>query len=196
MHLTEEQRMTQQSVRQIAKEKVAIRAAEIDETDQYPWDLFKIFAQQDWLGLSVPQAYGGIEASKVTFCLVAEELAKVSLAACGIVTSQELGLTPIVIAGNDEQKQKYLPKVATGEYITAFGLTEPGAGSDSAAMGSKAKLNCDQYILNGDKCFITNGDIAHIVTVFAKTDPEVKGVRGISAFIVEGDTPGFIRGKK
>jgi len=102
----------------------------------------------------VPTEYNGIGASKLTFCIITEELAKVSLSCCGIITGQELGLTPILLAGNDEQKKAYFPKIATGDYITAFALTEPGAGSDSVATSAKATLRGEYYVVNGDKCFI------------------------------------------
>ncbi len=195
MLLTEEQRMIQDNVRRIAREVVAPRAAEIDETDEFPRDIFKVFAQQGWFGLSVPAEYGGTGANKLTFCIVTEELAKVSLSCCGIVTAQELGLTPILVAGNEKQKNTYLPRIAAGDYITAFALTEPGAGSDSAAINTKSLRQDKYYVVNGDKCFISNGNIAHVICVFVKTDPNAEGVKGISALMVESHMAGFVRGR-
>lgn len=192
--LTDEERMIQESARKIAREQVAPRAAEIDETDAYPWDLVRVFAQQNWLGLAVPEVYGGVGASKLAFCLVTEELAKVSLASCGIVTGQELGLTPLLIGGNDAQKQRYLPGIAAGEQIIAFGLTEPGSGSDSGAMKSIATSRPGGYQLTGNKCFISSGDVAQLFSIFAKTDPHASGTRGVSALLLHGDAPGFSRG--
>jgi len=193
--LTEEQQLMRQAVRRMVKEKVAPRAAEIDEKDEYPWDILNLFRENNLLGLSIPREYGGVGADKVAFCLVTEEIAKASLACAGIVTGQELGAMPILIAGNDEQKQRCFPKIASGEHVTAFGLTEPGAGSDTASMQMKATLDGNEYVLNGDKCFITNGAMADICSLFAKTDTTAKGTRGISAFIVEGNIPGFSKGK-
>lgn len=195
MLLTEEQLMVQKNMRQIARDVIAPRIAEIDEKDEYPWDIFKVFAQQGLFEMAVPAEYGGAGTSKVTLCIAVEELAKVSLACCGILTAQELGLTPIEIGGSEAHKKKYFPKLAKGETISAFGLTEPGAGSDSAAMKTRAVPQGGNYVLNGDKCFITNGDIASVISVFAKTG-STGGVKDISAFVVDGDTKGLTRGKK
>lgn len=193
--LTEEQEMLQQTVRRLAEEKVAPRAAEIDEKDEYPWDLKELFAQQELLGLGVPEEYGGTGFGLPSVCLAVEEVAKFSGSAALIIATQELGLMPILVAASEEQKKKYLPKVASGEHLIAFALTEPDAGSDAGSMKTTARRENDKYILNGSKCFITNGGLADVYTVFAKTDPS-KGLKGISAFIMEKDTPGFTVGKK
>ena len=190
--LTEQQEMIRRSVQEIVKDKVVPRAAEIDETDEFPWDIFEIFRAADLLGLAIPVEYGGVGADKLTFCLVTEEIAN---ACAAIVTGQELGSTPILLAGNKEQKQAHLPRVASGEYIPAFGLTEPEAGSDAAAIQTRATLAGDSYVLNGGKCFISHGAVAHIFSVFAKTDPTLTGTRGISAFVVDKNSPGFSIGK-
>jgi len=192
--LTEQQEMIQRSVQEIARDKVVPRAAEIDETDEYPWDIFEIFRAADLLGLAVPVEYGGVGVDKLTFCLVTEEIAKASLACAAIVTGQELGSTPILVAGSEDQKRRYLSQVASGESIAAFGLTEPEAGSDVAALQTRAILDGDSYVLNGRKCFISHGAVARIFSVFAKTDPAARA-RGISAFIVDRDSPGFSIGK-
>lgn len=193
--LTEQQEMVRQNVREIVKDRVVPRASEIDDTDEFPWDIFQIFREADLLGLAIPVEYGGVGADKLTFCLVTEEIAKASLACAAIVTGQELGSTPILLAGNKEQKQKYLPPVASGECIAAFALTEPEAGSDTVAIQTRAIRDGDSYILNGGKCFISHGAIARVFSVFAKTDPKAAGARGISAFIVAKDSPGFAIGK-
>jgi len=193
--LTEEQEMLQQTVRRLAEEKVAPRAAEIDEKDEYPWDLKELFSQQELLGLGVPEEYGGTGFGLPSVCLAVEEVARVSGSAALIIASQELGLMPILVAASEEQKRKYLPRVARGEHLIAFALTESDAGSDAGGMKSTARRDKDKYILNGSKCFITNGGLADVYTVFAKTDPS-KGIKGISAFIMEKDTPGFTVGKK
>lgn len=193
--LTEEQEMLQQTVRRLAEEKVAPRAAEIDEKDEYPWDLKELFSQQELLGLGVPEEYGGTGFGLPSVCLAVEEIARASGSAALIIAAQELGLMPVLVAASEEQKKKYLPRVASGEHIIAFALTEPDAGSDAGGMKSTAIRDGDKYILNGSKCFITNGGLADVYTVFAKTDPS-KGLKGISAFIMEKDTPGFTVGKK
>ncbi len=193
--LTEEQKMLQQTVRQLAKEKVEPRAAEIDAKGEYPWDMFELLKENDLLSLPYPEELGGSGADLMSICIAIEELAKVCTSTSLILGVNKLGSTPILLAGNDEQLKKYIPPLARGEKQCAFGLTEPGAGSDAAAMSTRAVRKGDVYVINGQKCFITNGGIADIYTVFAKTD-ESAGVKGISAFIVEKDFPGFEVGKK
>ena len=193
--LTEEQQMLRQTVRRLAEEKVAPLAAAIDEEDAYPWDLKELFGRQGLMGLGVPEQYGGSGLGLTSVCLAVEEVARVSGSAALIIATQELGLMPLLVAAGEEQKKKYLPDVAGGGHLIAFALTEPDAGSDAASMKSIARREKDKYILNGSKCFITNGGLADVYTVFAKTDPS-KGLKGISAFIMEKDTPGFTVGKK
>ncbi|MHB8917661.1 MAG: acyl-CoA dehydrogenase family protein, partial [Desulfocucumaceae bacterium] len=193
--LTEEQELLRQTVRRLAETKVAPRAAEIDEADEYPWDLKELFAGQGLLGAGVPGEYGGTGAGLLAVCLITEEIARISGTAAMIVAGQELGLMPILVGGSEEQKQKYLPGLAAGDAIPAFALTEPDAGSDAGGMKTTARRAGDRYIMNGNKCFITMGGIADIYVVFAKTQPEM-GLKGISAFILEKDAPGFQIGKK
>lgn len=193
--LTEEQEMLRQAVQRLAEEKVAPRAAEIDEKDEYPWDLKEIIAEQGLLGAGIPEAYGGTGAGLPSVCLIVEEIAKVSAAASLIVAAQELGMMPILLGGSEEQKQKYLPGVAEGDRIAAFALTEPNAGSDAGSVKTRAVREGDKYLLSGQKCFITNGSIADVFTVFATTDPKA-GLKGLSAFIVEKNYPGLSVGKK
>lgn len=193
--LTGEQELVRANVRKIAEERIVPRAGEIDKTGEYPWDLLELFKQQDLLGLSVPEEYGGSGADMLTYCLVVEEVARACASTSLIIAAQELGLMPILLGGSEEQKRKYLPKIAKGEYICAFGLTEPNAGSDAGGIRTRAKREGDEYVLNGNKCFITNGGIADVYVIFAKTDSD-GGLKGISAFIVEKDTPGFSVGKQ
>ena len=192
--LTEEQRMLQESIRELARDKIEPRAIEIDEEGEYPWDILELFKENEIIGLPFAEEYGGQGADLLTLCVAIEEIAKVCVNSSLILGCQELGSTPIKIAGSEEQKKKYLPDLASGEKLCAFGLTEPEAGSDAAAMKSRAEKKGDVYILNGTKCFITNGGIADTYCIFAMTDPD-KGVRGISAFVVEKGSPGFDFGK-
>ena len=191
MHLlNEDQRLFVDQMRKMVSEKVAPRAEEIDKKGEFPWDLKEVFQDMGLLGLSVPEAYGGCSQGHLYLCLAVEEIARACASSSLIVQVQALGWEPILIGGSEEQKKKYGPSVASGAGITAFGLTESGAGSDAAAMNTKAEKKGDKYIINGSKCFISNGPIADIVSLFAMTDSS-KGVKGLSAFIVEKDYPGF-----
>ncbi len=192
--LNEETKMFQMSIRDFAKNVVEPRAMEIDESGEFPWDMVEKLRENDILGLPFEEKYGGQGADLLTLCIATEELAKVCVNTSLILGCQELGSTPIKLGANEDQKMKYLPSLASGEKLAAFGLTEPEAGSDAASMKSRAVKKGDKYILNGQKCFITNGGTAETFSIFAMTDPE-KGVRGISAFIVEKDFPGFTIGK-
>jgi alkylation response protein AidB-like acyl-CoA dehydrogenase len=179
-----------EQVRRMVSEKVAPRAADIDKKGEFPWDLKQIFQDMGLMGLSVPEEYGGFYRGHIYVCLAVEEIARACVSSSLIVQVQSLGWEPILIGGSEEQKKKYGPSIASGEKLAAFGLTEPGAGSDAAAMKTKAVRKGDKYLLNGSKCFISNGPIADVLTVFAMTDPS-KGVKGISAFIVEKEYKGY-----
>ncbi|PKQ27924.1 MAG: acyl-CoA dehydrogenase [Candidatus Anoxymicrobium japonicum] len=192
--LDEEQKMFQQSIRQFAKDVVEPRAAEIDESGEFPWDIVEKLKENGFLGLPFAEEYGGEGAGALTMGIAVEELSKVCVSTAIILGCQELGATPIKLGGSEEQKKKYLPQLASGEKLCGFGLTEPEAGSDAASMKTRAVKKGDRYILNGSKCFITNGDTGEIFSVFAMTDMD-KGVRGISSFIVEKSFPGFSVGK-
>ncbi len=192
--LSEETKLFQESIRDFAKNVVEPRAIEIDETGDFPWDMVEKLKETGFIGLPFAEEYGGEGADLLTVCIAVEELAKACASTSLILSCQELGATPIKLAASDEQKKKYLPPLAAGDKLVAFGLTEPEAGSDAASMKSRAVKQGDKYIINGQKCFITNGGVAEIFTIFAMSDPE-KGVRGISAFIVEKDFPGFSVGK-
>jgi alkylation response protein AidB-like acyl-CoA dehydrogenase len=194
VQLAAEEQMMIEMVRDLAREKIAPRAAAIDETGEFPWDVKDLLAQQDILAMPFAEEYGGLGSSEVTILMVIEELAKVCTTTSLLLCVQQLGSLPILLAGTDEQKRQWIPRLATGEWLAAFGLTEPGSGSDAGAMRTRAVRDGDHYVLNGLKHFITNAGVAHVNTVFAVTEPD-RGVRGISAFVVEEGTPGFHLGK-
>src|SRR5690348_1650656 len=193
-HLSEDEQALIEAIREIARERVAPRAAEIDHTGQFPWDMKELLAQQDILAMPFPVEYGGIGATELAIVMAIEELSRYCATTGLLLAVQKLGAMPIILAGNDEQKQKYFPPLASGEWLAAFGLTEAGSGSDAAAMRTFAVRKGDKYILNGAKRFITNGGLAQVNSVFAITTPGI-GTRGISAFIVEKDFPGFSVGR-
>lgn len=193
--LTEEQQMMIEVARKIAREKILPVREHYDETEEFPWPIVEEFAKSDLCGVYIPQEYGGLGGGVLDLVLIVEELSKVDGAIALAVAASALGAFPILLYGNEEQKRKYLPDIASGKKLAAFGLTEPGAGSDATALKTTAKKDGDYYILNGTKCFITNGGDAEVYTIFASTNP-AKGARGISCFIVEKGTPGFEFGKK
>ena len=188
--LTDEQREIRELVRTIAREKIAPRAAEIDESHEFPWDVVELFRENDIFGLFFDEEFGGLGTGTLLALIAIEEVSKVCATSGLILAVQELGSLGLKLAGTEEQKQRYLPKLAGGEWLCAYALTEAGSGSDSAAMRTTARRDGDEYVLNGSKRFITNAGVANLYTVFAKTDPE-GGHAGISAFVVEGDAPGF-----
>lgn len=192
--LNEDQKLFVDQVRRMVNEKVMPRAAAIDKNGEFPWDLKKIFQDMGLLGLSVPEEYGGFFRGHIFVCLAVEEIARACVSSSLIVQVQSLGWEPILIGGSEEQKKKYGPSIASGEKIIAFGLTEPSAGSDAAAMKTRAVKKGDKYIINGSKCFISNGPVADLISLFAMTDP-TQGVKGISAFIVEKEFKGFLVAK-
>ena len=192
--LTDEQRAIRELVRTLARERIAPRAAEIDKSAEFPWDVVELFRENDLFGILYDEAYGGIGASSLMALVTIEELSKVCATSGLIVAVQELGSLGIKLAGSDEQKQRFLPRLASGEWLAAYALTEPGSGSDSAAMRTTARREGDEYLLDGGKRFITNAGVAHVYVVFAKTDPD-GGHAGISAFVVEADAPGFEVGR-
>jgi alkylation response protein AidB-like acyl-CoA dehydrogenase len=193
-HLSEDEQALIEAIREIALQRVAPRAAEIDHTGEFPWDMKELLAQQDILAMPFPGEYGGIGASELAIVMAIEELSRHCATTALLLAVQQLGSLPILLVGNEEQKRKYLPKLASGEWMAAFGLTESGSGSDAAAMRTEAVRRGDKYILNGSKRFITNGGLAQVNSVFAITD-RGQGTRGISAFIVEKDFPGFSVGR-
>jgi alkylation response protein AidB-like acyl-CoA dehydrogenase len=192
--LSDEQREIRDLVRTLARERVAPRAAEIDKKAEFPWDLVELFREQELLGLPFDEEFGGSGTGALMVLVAIEELSKVCATTGLILAVQELGSLGIKLAGTEDQKQRFLPRLARGEWLAAYALTEPGSGSDSAAMRTEAKREGDGYVLNGSKRFITNAGVAGLYTVFAKTDPAA-GHSGISAFAVEADAPGFEVGR-
>lgn len=188
--LTSDQRELRDLVRTLARERIAPRAAEIDESHEFPWDVVELYRENDIFGLFFDESVGGLGTGTLLALIAIEEVSKVCATSGLILAVQELGSLGVKLAGNDEQKARYLPKLASGEWLCAYALTEAGSGSDSAAMLTTARREGDEYVLNGSKRFITNASVANLYTVFAKTDPNL-GHDGISAFVVEADTPGF-----
>lgn len=193
--LTEQQVMIRDLCRQIAEEKIKPVREHYDETGDFPHDIFKIFAQSDLCGLYIEEKFGGLGGGVMDLCIAVEELSKICSGIALSVAATALGTFPIILYGTDEQKQKYLPRIAKGQSLAAFGLTEANAGSDAGAIATTAVRDGDDYILNGTKQWITNGGEAEIYTVLAKTD-KTKGSRGASTLILEKDMPGFTFGKK
>jgi len=193
--LSDDQKMIKDLAAQIAREKIGPIAAELDESGEFPWDVVKTLAQSDLFRVFIPTEYDGLGGGMFEMCLVVEELSRVCGGIALSFAASALGTIPILLHGNEEQKKKYLPRLAAGEILAAFGLTESGAGSDAAGIKTTAKPDGDSYVINGTKQWITNGGEASIYTVVALTDP-TRGVRGTSAILVEKGTPGFSFGKK
>ena len=193
--LTEEQVMIRDLARKVALERVLPKRLEWDEAGEFPWEAMKAFSAADLCGLYVPEEYGGMGVSVLNFCLATEEISRI----CGGVgvtfAASALGSTPILLFGTEEQKKKYMPDIAAGKKLAAFGLTEANAGSDAAGIETTALKQGDYYVINGTKQWITNAGEAEVYSVIAMTDKS-KGPRGASAFIVEKGTPGFTFGKK
>jgi alkylation response protein AidB-like acyl-CoA dehydrogenase len=188
--LSPEQRELRDSVRELARGRIAPRAAEIDESHEFPWDVVELYRENDIFGLFFAEQYGGLGTGTLLALIAIEEVSKVCATSGLILAVQELGSLGVKLAGSAELKERCLPRLASGEWLCAYALTESGSGSDSAAMRTTARLDGDAYVLNGSKRFITNAGVAQLYTVFAKTDADA-GHAGISAFVVEADTPGF-----
>jgi len=188
--LSEEQRELRELVRTVARERIAPRAAEIDASHEFPWDVVELFRDQGIFGLFFAEEVGGTGTGTLLSLVAIEEVSKVCATSGLILAVQELGSLGLKLGGSDEQRAVWLPRLASGEVLAAYALTEAGSGSDSAAMRTVARRDNGEYVLDGTKRFITNAGVAGLYTVFAKTDPEA-GHAGISAFLVEPDTPGF-----
>ncbi|MCU1624734.1 MAG: fadE25 [Frankiales bacterium] len=193
--LTDEHQLLRASVRQLAEDKIAPRAAEIDETSEYPWDVHEELKRNDLLGLHIPEEYGGAGADKIAHCIVVEEIARVCASSSLIVAAGKLGTMGLILSGSEELKKTYLPLVASGEAAFSYALSEREAGSDAAAMKTRAVRDGDSWVLNGSKTWITGAAVNTHFTVMASTDPS-KGAKGISAFVVHKDDPGFSVGAK
>ncbi len=193
--LNEEQRMILKVVQDIAKDKILPVRQELDEKEEFPWEIIKEMAKADLFRIFIPEEYDGAGMANFDLCIVVEEIAKVCAGVATSYASSFLGAEPIIHFANEEQKKKYLPPIASGEKLAAFGLTESEAGSDVGGIKTTAVKDGDYYILNGTKQWITNGGEAEIYSVFVATNPK-RGSRGLSAFIVEKGTEGFSFGKK
>jgi len=193
--LTEEQQMIVDICRQITEKKIKPVRAELDENQTFPSDILKEIGGSDLFRLFIPEQYDGMGTGIFEVCLATEELSRGDLSVATSYAASGLGFLPILIAGNESQKKKYLPQLASGDKLAAFGLTEPEAGSDAGGIKTRAVADGDYYILNGTKQWITNGGEADVYTIFAITDPN-KGSRGASAFILEKGMEGFEFGKK
>lgn len=193
--LTKQNIEYQMRAREVAEKHVRPRAAELDRTAEYGWDILQALRDAELTGIWIPTAYGGHGAGVMDMCLVVEQLSR----ACGGVgvayAVNALGSFPIILGGTEEQKQRYLPPIARGEKLIAFGLSEKASGSDAGSLRTTATRDGDDYVLNGAKKWNTNGGVAEIYTVYALTDPD-RGMRGISAFLLDKDTPGFEIGKR
>ena len=188
--LTDDQREVRELVRTLARERIAPRAAEIDESHEFPWDVVELFREHGLFGLFFDEEWGGTGTGTLLALVAIEEVSKVCATSGLILAVQELGSLGLKLAGSREQQERYLPRLASGEWLCAYALTEAGSGSDSAAMRTTARREGDEFVLDGGKRFITNAAVASLYTVFAKTDPEA-GHSGISAFLVESDATGF-----
>jgi alkylation response protein AidB-like acyl-CoA dehydrogenase len=193
-YLTDEQRMVMELARSIAREKIAPVAAHHDETETYPEEPMRLLAQQGLLGIWIPEAYGGSDLGALAVALVAEEIAWACAATATNWGATPLGGYPILLAGTEAQKRRYLPRIAAGELLAAYSLSEPDAGSDAASLRTAAVRRGDRYVLNGTKLWCSNGSHAGVITLFATVDP-ARGSRGVTAFLIERDFPGFSVGK-
>jgi butyryl-CoA dehydrogenase len=192
---TEEQEMIRDTAREIAEKRIVPVRAELDEKGEFPNEIMKVCAESDLFGLYIPEEYGGLGGGCLENCIAVEELSQACIGVSVSFAGSGLGAYPILLCGSDEQKKKYLPDIAAGKKLAAFGLTEANAGSDAGGIQTTAKLDGSEYVLNGTKQWITNGGEADIYTVIAMTAKH-KGSRGASGFIVEKGTPGFSFGKK
>jgi acyl-CoA dehydrogenase len=194
LRFTEEQEMMRKMVRDFAQTEIAPFVEKMEE-GEFPREILKKMGELGLMGIPVPEEYGGSEMDFISYIIAIHEISKIS-ATVGVILSvhTSVGTNPILYFGTEEQKKKYVPKLAAGEYLGAFCLTEPSAGSDAASLKTRAVKKDGHYVLNGSKVFITNGGEADVYIVFASTNPEA-GTKGVSAFIVEKDTPGFVVGK-
>jgi alkylation response protein AidB-like acyl-CoA dehydrogenase len=189
--LTEEQVLLRDTIRQLAEERIAPRAAEIDRTGEFPEDIRQLLAVQDVLALPFPEAYGGVGADLLTQCLAVEQIARACVTSSLILTVQGLGSIPLLLGGTDEQQARLIPDLAAGRRLAAFALTEPEAGSDAVAARTTAVRDGDDYVLDGTKRFITNGSVAGLISVFAVTNPDGPKHQRLSCFAVEVPADGF-----
>src|SRR5690242_12629952 len=193
--LTDEQRMLRQAVRELADDKIAPRAADIDETAEFPTDVYDALVRAGFHAVHIPEEYGGVGADAISTCIVVEEVARACASSSLIPAVNKLGSQPIILSGSEQLKKDVLGPIASGEAMISYALSEREAGSDAASMRTRAVLDGDHWVLNGTKCWITNAGVSTFYTVMAVTDPG-KGANGISAFVVHKDDPGFSVGAK
>jgi alkylation response protein AidB-like acyl-CoA dehydrogenase len=193
-HTAEEYEILRATVRRFAHDKAAPLAAQIDRTGEFPWSTIRTLGKEGLLSVMLPEDYGGMNGDLVGLCITTEELSKVCASTALTGVAHAAGLMPMMLAGSDEQQRRFYSRIVEENCLASFVLTEPGAGSDAAALATKAELNGDHYVLNGRKCFITNGGVAELHSVFVRTAPEA-GHRGISCLVVEAGTEGVIVGK-
>jgi butyryl-CoA dehydrogenase/acyl-CoA dehydrogenase len=194
--LTEEQEMFRKSVREVCEDKLAPRAAEIDEADEYPWDIDELFVKNGFTGVSYPEEFGGAGGGPVELCLLVEEISRICAGVSLIPAVNKLGAIPVLLAGSDEQKKMVCTGITDGTIRMSYCLTEPGSGSDAGAMKSKAVKDGSDWVITGTKRFITGAGASELYTYFAVTDPGAPKGRNISAFIVDKDMKGFELGRK
>jgi len=193
--LTEEQKMLKAAVRKLAEEQIAPGARERDEKEEFSWEMVRLLRDGGYLGIDFPAEYGGGDAGMLAETIVVEELSRVDASVGLLVADQALGALPIMLAGNKEVKDRFLPKLCTGEHLDAFALTETSGGSDVADFTCRAERGSDGYIVNGNKIFVTNGGVAEVVTVYVVTDPEKGAYKGSSVLAVTKGTTGLSVGK-
>jgi alkylation response protein AidB-like acyl-CoA dehydrogenase len=191
----ERNHLLRESVKKIASTKVAKRAAEIDAAGVFPWDMAELFAQQGYLSVMLSEGYGGMDGDITAFCIISEEIAYACGSSSLMILAHSVGLMPLMMAGNDEQKKRFYERVAKDHALAAFALTEPESGSDAASLNTTAVLEGDYYLLNGRKCFVTNGGAADLYAVFVATSPGAR-TKGISVFMVDKGTEGLTIGKR
>ncbi|WP_018085828.1 acyl-CoA dehydrogenase [Desulfurispora thermophila] len=197
LHLTEEQIMMRDMVRKLAQNELAPRAAHYDKTHEFPWENIRKMSELGLMGVPIPEEWGGAGCDFLSYIITIEEISR-ACASTGVILAvhTSVGTMPILLFGTEEQKKKYLPKLASGQWIGAFALTESNAGSDPSNLSTSARLEGDHYIVNGNKIFITNGGVADVYVTFVRTEAGSKGYKGISCLLVDKDTPGFTVGKR
>jgi alkylation response protein AidB-like acyl-CoA dehydrogenase len=195
-HLTEEQQAFRASIRQLVEDKLASRAAEIDEADEYPWDFDELLVRNGFAGVSYPEEYGGAGGGAVELCLLVEEISRWSAGTSLIPAVNKLGAIPVLLAGSDEQKRLVCEGISNGDHRMSYCLTEPGSGSDAGAMKSRAVRDGGGWVLNGTKRFITGAGASDLYTYFAVTDPDGAKNKNITCFLLDKDMDGFELGKK
>jgi alkylation response protein AidB-like acyl-CoA dehydrogenase len=194
--LSDEQEAFRQSVRQLVEDKIAPRAAEIDEADEYPWDIDELFVKNGFAGVSYPEEHGGSGGGAVELCLLVEEISRWSAGVALIPAVNKLGAIPVLLAGTDEQKRLVSEGITNGRHRMSYCLTEPGSGSDAAAMKSRARKDGDSWVITGSKRFITGAGASDLYTFFAVTDPDGPKGKNITAFLISKDYEGFTLGRK